>query len=50
MLEIRGLAASINDTPIRSVGELQRALGSANGRWDLVIDRGNQHLTLSVSG
>jgi hypothetical protein len=41
---------SINGAEIRSVYELQRALESANGRWDLVVDRGNQRLTLSVSG
>ena len=41
---------SINGADIRSVSELQRALESAGGRWDMVIQRGDQHLTLSVSG
>ncbi|HEX4079776.1 MAG TPA: Do family serine endopeptidase [Rhizomicrobium sp.] len=44
------IVRSINGAEIHSVGELQRALESAPGRWDLVIDRGNQQLTLSVSG
>jgi Do/DeqQ family serine protease len=41
---------SINGQEIRSVGELQRALENAGGRWEMVIERGNQRLTLSVSG
>src|SRR5437016_6286435 len=41
---------SINSQEIRSVGELQRALESADGRWDMVIQRGDRRLTLSVSG
>jgi serine protease Do len=41
---------AINGQEIRSVGELQRALESASGRWDMVIQRGDQRLSLSVSG
>jgi serine protease Do len=41
---------AINGHEIRSVGELQRALDAAGGRWDMVIQRGGQRLTLSVSG
>ncbi|HEX3431859.1 MAG TPA: Do family serine endopeptidase [Rhizomicrobium sp.] len=41
---------SINGQEIRSVGELQRALEGAEGRWDMVVQRGNQRLSLSVSG
>jgi serine protease Do len=44
------IVRSINGAQIHSVGELQRALESAPGRWDLIIDRGGQQLTLSVSG
>jgi Do/DeqQ family serine protease len=39
---------SVNGTAIGSVGQLQGALGGAH--WDMVIDRGGQRLTLSVSG
>jgi serine protease Do len=41
---------SINGQEIHSVANLQRALEGAGGRWDMVIQRGNQRLTLSVSG
>jgi serine protease Do len=41
---------SVNGMVIRTVADLKHALDTANGRWDLVIDRGDQHLTLSVSG
>jgi len=44
------IVRSINGGQIHSVGELQHALETAPGRWDLVIDRGGQQLTLSVSG
>src|SRR4029077_18495113 len=37
---------SINGAEIRSVGDLQRALEAAAGHWDMVIQRGNQQLTL----
>jgi Do/DeqQ family serine protease len=43
------IVRSINGTDIRSVRELETALGSANGRWDLVVNRGGQRLSLSVS-
>ena len=39
---------SVNGTAIGSVGQLQGALGGAH--WDMVIDRGGQRMTLSVSG
>jgi len=41
---------SINGTAVHNVGELNRALGQANGHWDMVIDRGGRRLTLSVDG
>ena len=41
---------SINGAAIRDVSELQRALGQANGHWDMVIDRGGRRLTLNVDG
>jgi Do/DeqQ family serine protease len=41
---------SINGQEIHSVGELEHALEAANGRWDMVIQRGDQRLSLSVSG
>jgi serine protease Do len=41
---------SVNGVDVKTVGELKRALDSANGHWDLVIQRGDQRLTLSVSG
>ena len=41
---------SINGQDIRSVGELQHALEAAGGHWEMVIQRGDQRLTLSVSG
>jgi serine protease Do len=44
------IVKSVNGAPIGRVGDLERALGAAQGHWDLVIDRGGQHLSLSVSG
>jgi len=41
---------AINGQEIHSVGELQRALDGADGRWEMVIQRGDRRLTLSVSG
>jgi Do/DeqQ family serine protease len=41
---------AINGQEIHSVGELQRALEGADGRWDMVIQRGDRRLSLSVSG
>jgi Do/DeqQ family serine protease len=40
---------SINGVEIKSVAELKHALESANGHWDMTVDRGNQRLSLSVS-
>jgi serine protease Do len=44
------IVRSINGTAIHNVAELNRALGQANGHWDMVIDRGGRRLTLSVDG
>ena len=44
------IVRSVNNVPIREVKELVRTLDSASGHWDLVIDRGGQRLSLSVSG
>jgi serine protease Do len=44
------IVRSVNGVDIRSVAELKHALDSANGHWDMVIERGNQRLSLSVSG
>jgi serine protease Do len=44
------IVRSINGADIHSVGELEHALASANGHWDMVINRGKQRLSLSVSG
>ena len=41
---------AINGQEIHSVGELQRALEGADGRWEMVIQRGDRRLSLSVSG
>jgi serine protease Do len=41
---------SVNGADIRAVVDLKRALATANDHWDLVIERGDQRLTLSVSG
>jgi Do/DeqQ family serine protease len=41
---------SVNGLAIGSVGDLVRALDEAGGRWDLVVDRGGERLSLSVSG
>jgi S1-C subfamily serine protease len=41
---------SVNGVAIGNVSELQNALAGAGGHWDMVIDRGGQRLTLSVSG
>ena len=40
---------SVNGISINRVGELTRVLDSAH-HWDLVIERGNRRLTLSVDG
>ncbi len=41
---------SVNGAEIRTVADLKHALETGNGHWDLVIERGDQRLTLSVSG
>jgi serine protease Do len=43
------IVRGVNGVEIRRVGELQRALASAN-TWSLVVDRGGQRLTLNVQG
>ncbi|HEY3638033.1 MAG TPA: Do family serine endopeptidase [Rhizomicrobium sp.] len=44
------IVRAINGTEIHSVNELQHALANAGGHWDMVVDRGDQRLTLSVGG
>lgn len=44
------IVRGINGVAIHSVSELQSALASAGGRWSLIVDRGGQRMTLSVSG
>lgn len=44
------IVRAINGTEIHSVGELTRALASAGGPWEMIIDRGGQRITLSVEG
>ena len=39
---------SVNGAPIGSVGQLQAALNGA-AHWDMIVQRGEQKLTLSVS-
>ena len=43
------IVRSVNGAGINRVGELTRALDGAH-HWDLVIERGNRRLTLSVDG
>jgi Do/DeqQ family serine protease len=43
------IVRSVNGLRIDRVDDLKRALSGTN-RWDLVIERGNRRLTLSVSG
>jgi len=40
----------VNGQEIGSVKQLEDALNSAGGQWDLVIDRGGSRMRLSVSG
>jgi serine protease Do len=40
---------SVNGASIGSVGQLQAALNGAGGHWDMIVQRGEQKLTLSVS-
>ncbi|HEX4158089.1 MAG TPA: Do family serine endopeptidase [Rhizomicrobium sp.] len=44
------IVRSVNGAEIHSVGELEHALANAGGHWDMVVDRGDQRLTLSVGG
>lgn len=44
------IVRQINGADVRTVGELERALETANGHWDMVVSRGKQRLSLSVSG
>jgi Do/DeqQ family serine protease len=48
-LQAGDIVKAINGAEIRSVDELKLALGLAKGHWDMVIQRGNQRLSLSVS-
>jgi serine protease Do len=48
-LQAGDIVRSINGADIRSVAELKHALESANGHWDMVIERGGRRLSLSVS-
>jgi serine protease Do len=41
---------SINGSEIHSVGELMHALNAAGGHWEMIVERGNQRLTLNVEG
>ena len=43
------IVRSVNGVGINRVSDLSRALDGAN-HWDLVIERGNRKLTLSVDG
>jgi len=43
------IVRAINGVDIKSVAELKHALEAAGGHWDMVIERGNQRLSLSVS-
>ncbi len=43
------IVRSVNGAAINRVGDLGHALDSAN-HWDLVIERGNRKMTLSVNG
>jgi serine protease Do len=44
------IVKSVNGVAIARAGQLQKALASGNGHWDLVIDRAGQRLSLSVNG
>ena len=43
------IVRTINGVDIKSVGELRHALETANGHWDMVIERGNQRMSLTIS-
>jgi serine protease Do len=40
---------TVNGASVTSVGQLQAALNNAGGHWDMIVQRGQQKLTLSVS-
>ena len=40
---------TVNGAAVTSVGQLQAALNNAGGHWDMIVQRGQQKLTLSVS-
>jgi serine protease Do len=44
------IVRAINGAEIHSVGELNRALTSAGGEWDMIIDRGGQHIRVQLEG
>ena len=44
------IVRSVNGQEIHSVGELMHALSTAGGHWELVVERGNQKLTLNLEG
>ncbi|HEY2444691.1 MAG TPA: Do family serine endopeptidase [Rhizomicrobium sp.] len=43
------IVRSVNGVEVHSVRELESALEAANGQWNLVVNRGGQRLSLSVS-
>jgi S1-C subfamily serine protease len=43
------IVRGVNGVSINRAGDLVRALNGAN-HWDLVIERGNRRMTLSVEG
>ena len=44
------IVRAINGQEIHSVGELNRALASAGGQWDMIIDRGGQQIHVTLAG
>jgi len=44
------IVKAVNGVAVTRVDQLEHVLAAANGHWDLVVDRGGQRLTLSVSG
>ena len=44
------IVRSVNGVDIKTVAELKHVLEAASGHWDMVIERGNQKLSLSVGG
>ncbi len=44
------IVRAVNGEKVDTVGELIKLLQAANGRWDLVIDRGGQQMRLDVRG